>query len=90
MPTNISSDPVLAQEAIAELTGINAASFTNQTVDIGTSNITAMQTGRDVNNQMMANVSNFVQAVLAQANKFPELAVRMEANDKQDAQNFGG
>ncbi|MDR0299085.1 MAG: TIGR04197 family type VII secretion effector [Streptococcaceae bacterium] len=86
--TNISSDTVAAQEAIAELTGIDASSFTNQTVDIGESNITAMKTGSRVNNQLMNDLSGFVQAFLTQANKFPELAARIEANDRQDAQDW--
>ncbi|WP_460016757.1 TIGR04197 family type VII secretion effector, partial [Lactovum odontotermitis] len=69
--SKISSDTVAAQEAIQELTGIDASGFSNLTVDIGESNITAMQTGCEVNNQLMDDLSNFVQVFLTQANKFP-------------------
>ena len=87
--TTIRSNTVAAQAAIKQLTGVNATSFTNQTVEIGESNITAMKTGQLVNNQMMEDVSKFVEAVLKQAQKFPDLAARIEAHDQQDARDWG-
>ena len=39
-------------------------------------------------NELMGNVSKVVACILAQANKFPELAHRIEERDTQDAKRW--
>lgn len=84
----ISSNLEDALAATSTLTGINTSSFTDEQVDTGDCNITAMKTGQAVNNQLMANVLNFMNAISKQAEKFPALATAIEERDAQDAKTF--
>jgi hypothetical protein len=84
----INSNTVDAQEAIAELVGIDASGFSNQSVDFGSSNLPSMLAGQSLTNQLMNDVSKVVSCVLAQANKFPELANAIEERDIADAQRW--
>lgn len=82
----IKSNTADAQEAVAELTGLQVSSF--QTVELGESNVTSMTNGEQMANELLGNVSKAVSCVLAQANKFPELAQRIEERDIQDANRW--
>ncbi|MDR0298474.1 MAG: TIGR04197 family type VII secretion effector [Streptococcaceae bacterium] len=84
----ISSKSIEAQEAIAELVGLDASGFSNQSVDFGSSNVPSMQAGQALSNQLMHDVSKIVSCVLTQANKFPELANAIEERDVADAQRW--
>ena len=82
------SSTVEAQSAISELTGINAANFTNQSVAFSSSNSQSMLAGQTLANQLMNQTSKVVSCVLSQANKFPELARAIEERDIADSQRF--
>jgi 1-aminocyclopropane-1-carboxylate deaminase/D-cysteine desulfhydrase-like pyridoxal-dependent ACC family enzyme len=84
----INSNTVDAQAAIAELVGLNANSFANQSVDFGASNVPSMLAGQGLANQLMNNTSKVVSCVLSQANKFPELAYAIEERDIVESQRF--
>ncbi|MFC4651602.1 hypothetical protein ACFO26_01590 [Lactococcus nasutitermitis] len=84
----ISSNTVDAQEAIAELVGLDASGFANQSVSFGSSNVKSMLAGEKLTNQLMNDVSKVVSCVLQQANKFPELANAIEERDRADSQRF--
>ena len=85
----ISSNTVDAQEAIAELTGIDASSFQNQKVELSySSGVSGMEAMKNVTNQMLDSISDLVTATLRQANKFPELAYRIEERDQSDARDW--
>lgn len=84
----INSNTVDAQNAIAELVGIDASGFLNQSVDFGSSNVPSMLAGQSLTNQLMSDVSKVVSCVLLQANKFPELAHAIEEHDMADAKRF--
>ena len=47
-----------------------------------------MESGRQVSNQMLQAVSDFSQAVLIQANKFPQIAAKLEKRDIEEAQRW--
>ncbi|MDR0299121.1 MAG: TIGR04197 family type VII secretion effector [Streptococcaceae bacterium] len=86
---NIQSNTVDAQEAIAELTGIDASNFQNQNIELNySSGISGMETGKNLANQMLTAVSDLVSATLGQANKFPELAYHIEQRDQADARGW--
>jgi hypothetical protein len=86
----ISSNTVTAQEAIAELTGIDTSGFQNQNIEFSySSGISGMETAKNVANQMLNSISDLVAATLGQANKFPELAYRIEERDQADARGWG-
>ncbi|MDR0299024.1 MAG: TIGR04197 family type VII secretion effector [Streptococcaceae bacterium] len=84
----INSNTVDAQEAITELVGIDASGLSNQSVNFGSSNVPSMLAGQTLSNQLMSDVSKVVACVLAQANKFPELAKAIEERDRADGQRF--
>ena len=84
----IKSNTVDAQESIAELVGIDASGLANQSVNFGSSNVPSMIAGKNLSNQLMNDVSKVVSCVLAQANKFPELAYAIEERDRADAERF--
>lgn len=82
----IKSNTVDAQDAISELTGVQVSNF--QTIELGESNVDSMKNGTKMANELMGNVSKVVACVLAQANKFPELAHSIEERDIQDAKRW--
>ena len=47
-----------------------------------------MEAGRQVCNQMLQAVSDFSAAVLAQANKFPDIGYKIEKRDVEQAQRW--
>jgi len=53
-----------------------------------TSEIAGMEAGRQACNQMLQAVSDFSSAVLTQANKFPEIAHKIEKRDVELAKRW--
>ena len=47
-----------------------------------------MEAGRQACNQMLQAVSDFSSAVLTQANKFPEIASKIEKRDIEEAKRW--
>ena len=47
-----------------------------------------MKNGMQLTNELMSDISKVVTCVLTQANKFPELAQRLEERDIEDAQRW--
>ena len=47
-----------------------------------------MEAGRQTCNQMLQTVSDFSSAVLTQANKFPEIAAKIEKRDIEEAKRW--
>ncbi|MDR0299915.1 MAG: hypothetical protein LBI13_07570 [Streptococcaceae bacterium] len=84
----ITSSPLAANEAVAELTHVQTSSFKNAQVSLGQSNLSSMQNGANVANQMISDLEALVAAVLTQANKFPQIAAQLEAQDAQIARNM--
>ena len=85
----IKSNTIEAQSAISELTGIDVSEKVNQQVEFTyTSEIDGMEAGRQACNQMLQAVSDFSSAVLTQANKFPEIAHRIEKRDIEQAKRW--
>jgi hypothetical protein len=71
------------------LVGIDTAGVTNQQVDFTQSKgIPGMTAGRQTTNLMLNSITKFADAVLGQANKFPELAATIEERDVSDAQRW--
>ena len=69
--------------------GMKRATSKNQQVEFSyTSGITGMEAGRQTCNQMLQAVSDFSSAVLTQANKFPEIAHRIEKRDIEQAKRW--
>lgn len=89
MSGTIKSSSIAAENAISELVGFDTSDKQNLQVDFSyTSDIAGMENGRQASNQMLQAVSDFSAAVLAQANKFPEIAYKIEKRDIEQAQRW--
>ncbi|MDO4667298.1 MAG: TIGR04197 family type VII secretion effector [Streptococcus sp.] len=85
----IKSNTVSAEGAINELVGVDTSNIQNQQVEFGyTTDISGMEAGRQVTNQMLQAISDFSSAVLLQANKFPEIAYTIEKRDIEESQRW--
>ncbi|HEL1182874.1 TPA: TIGR04197 family type VII secretion effector [Streptococcus equi subsp. zooepidemicus] len=90
MSDTITSSPVAASAAISELVGVDTSRVHQQSVVFSvTKGIAGMEKGRQVSNQLLQAVSDFSQAVLIQANKFPQLAAKLEKRDLEEAKRWG-
>ena len=89
MKRKIKSSTIYAQNAISELVGVDISDRQNQQVEFSyTTEIAGMEAGRQACNQMLHAVSDFSSAVLAQANKFPDIAYKIEKRDVEQAQRW--
>ena len=82
----IQSSTISAADAISELVDLDTSNAQNQQVEFSyTTGIAGMEAGRQACNQMLQAVSDFSSAVLIQANKFPEIAAKIEKLDIEQA-----
>ena len=89
MGGKIKSSTIAAEAAINELVGYDTSKKQNQQVGFSyTSEIAGMEAGRQACNQMLQAVSDFSSAVLTQANKFPEIAHKIEKRDVELAKRW--
>jgi len=89
MGGKIKSSTIAAEAAINELVGYDTSKKQNQKVEFSyTSEIAGMEAGRQACNQMLQAVSDFSSAVLTQANKFPEIAHKIEKRDVELAKRW--
>ena len=89
MGGKIKSSTITAEAAINELVGYDTSDKQNQQVEfLYTSEIAGMEAGRQACNQMLQAVSDFSSAVLTQANKFPEIAHKIEKRDVELAKRW--
>ncbi|MDR1018561.1 MAG: TIGR04197 family type VII secretion effector [Lachnospiraceae bacterium] len=85
MSDKINSSSIAAEGAINELVGIDTSGFNNQTVEISfSSGISGMVVAKDTVNNVLDAISDFASVVLEQANKFPEIAHKIEKRDIED------
>ena len=75
----IQSNAISAADAISELVSVDTSNVQNQQVSFSyTQEITGMENGKEVTNSVLQAISEFSQAVLIQANKFPQIAAVKE------------
>lgn len=85
----IKSSTIEAQSAISELISLDVSEKANKQVEFSySSGIEGMENGKKVTNQMLEAVGNFSEAVLVQANKFPQIAEKIEKRDVEQAQRW--
>ena len=85
----IQSSTISASDAISELVDLDTSNAQNQQVEFSyTTGIAGMEAGRQACNQMLLAVSDFSSAVLTQANKFPEIAAKIEKLDIEQAKRW--
>ena len=85
----IQSNAISAADAISELVSVDTSSAQNQQVSFSyTQEITGMENGKEVTNSVLQAISEFSQAVLIQANKFPQIADVIEKRDIEESQRW--
>lgn len=85
----IKSGPIDAQAAIGELAVVDVSQNENKQVEFSCSaGIAGMEKGKEVNNHLLQAVGKFSEAVLIQANKFPQIAAVLEKRDVEQAQRW--
>ena len=85
----IQSSTISAADAISELVDLDTSNAQNQQVEFSyTTGIAGMEAGRQACNQMLQAVSDFSSAILTQANKFPEIAAKIEKRDIEQAKRW--
>ena len=86
----IKSNTITAEAAISKLAGVDTSSYQNYQVDFSyTSGIAGMESARQTTNQMLTAISDFSAAVLIQADKFHEIAQKIEKRDIEEAGRWG-
>lgn len=79
----IQSDPVTAQEAVQQLTGIELPGEASSPIEFSyTLEIDGMENARQVANQLLSVVGDFSATVLQQANQFPAIADQFAQQDQ--------
>ena len=69
--------------------GVDTSNAQNQQVNFFyTTGIAGMEAGCQACNQMLQAISDFSSAVLTQANKFPEIAAKIEKRDIEQAKRW--
>lgn len=85
----IKSSSIVAEDAINELVGVNTHAMNNYQIEFGyTEGISGMTAAQDTANQMLQAIGSFSSAVLEQANKFPEIAFKIEKRDIEEAKRW--
>ncbi|MGX7149458.1 hypothetical protein IGL98_002394 [Enterococcus sp. DIV0840] len=78
---NIASDIGVATGAVS---GINAVSVNKGTqVSLGKSNVSSMKQGSEVNNQLLSDLSQLIECVKEQSQKFPKIAEIIAIEDSK-------
>lgn len=78
---NIASDIGVATGAVS---GINDISVNKGTqVSLGKSNVSSMKQGSEVNNQLLSDLSQLIDCVKEQSQKFPKIAEIMAIEDSK-------
>lgn len=89
MTNKITSNISAAQQAVSKLTGITKELKT-PSVSFSGSTVSSMTKGKKVNAQVLTDLTNLANCIWKQAEKFPQLAEKIEQRDQQDAGQFGG
>ncbi|EHU6365551.1 hypothetical protein K2Q56_000135 [Listeria monocytogenes] len=77
----VASSTSAAQSAVS---GVKSVSFNRgEQVSLEKSNISSMESGKKINNQLLKDLVDLVDCVQNQSQKFPKIAEMMSIQDKQ-------
>ncbi|EHS2295106.1 hypothetical protein [Enterococcus sp. DIV0774] len=89
MEGKIVSSTSSAQSAVSKLTGINER-LEAPKVTFSGSTVSGMTKGKQVNAQVLTNLTDLANCVWKQAEKFPQIAEKIAYRDQQSAEQFSG
>lgn len=85
----IKSNRTESQSAIDVLLGVDISDRDYKHIDFSyTTNITGMENGKRISNKMLQGISEYVEAILIQAKKVPQIAESMENLDIETAKKW--
>ena len=77
----IASNEAVAQSAVSGIKNISV--INSQSCFLNSSNISSMKDGVEVCNRLLVDLSDLVDCVKKQADKFPEIAAAISIRDRQ-------
>lgn len=77
----VASDTDTANAAVKDIKSVNISK--GKQVLLGQSTVPSMKTGAEVSNQLLSNLAQLVDCVIAQSDKFPKIAELMALRDSQ-------
>lgn len=86
--SRISSDTMVAQDAISKLTSVEVGSIQNQKIEFAGSDIPCMKKAQSLSNQMLNTLGEITQAIQSQAKKVKGLSELIEHRDRADGQGW--
>ncbi|EKZ0210413.1 hypothetical protein QRK64_002269 [Enterococcus faecalis] len=89
MEGKIVSSTSSAQSAVSKLIGINER-LEAPKVTFSGSTVSGMTKGKQVNAQVLTNLTDLTNCVWKQAEKFPQIAEKIAYRDQQSAEQFRG
>lgn len=79
--SHIASDIEAATGAVSGIKSVEVNK--GQQVSLGKSNVSSMETGMEVNNQLLPDLANLIECVKEQGNKFPKIAELIAIEDSK-------
>lgn len=79
--SHIASDIGAATGAVSGIKSVEVKK--GQQVSLGKSNVSSMETGMEVNNQLLPDLANLIECVKEQGNKFPKIAELIAIEDSK-------
>lgn len=79
--SHIASDIGAATGAVSGIKSVEVNK--GQQVSLGKSNVSSMETGMEVNNQLLPDLANLIGCVKEQGNKFPKIAELIAIEDSK-------
>lgn len=79
--SHIASDIGAATGAVSGIKSVEVNK--GQQVSLGKSNVSSMETGMEVNNQLLPDLANLIECVKEQGNKFPKIAELIAIEDSK-------
>lgn len=85
--SRISSDSMVAQNAISKLTSVEGSSIQNENIEFAGSTLPCMNSAQKLTNTMLNDIGELVDTIQNQADKITGLAEIIEQRDATDAQS---
>lgn len=88
--SRISSDTMVAQNAVSKLTSLVGDGIQNENIEFSISNLPCMKNAQKLTNTMLTDIGELVETVQTQADKVTGLSEMIEHRDQSDSQQSWG
>ena len=87
--SRISSNTMVAQDAVSKLTSIVGEGIQNEHIEFSISTLPCMKNAQKLTNKMLTDIGELVETVQSQADKIKGLSEIIEYRDQSDGQSWG-